>query len=139
MTLTFPDFYTKELKLAKFNDARTVYDYGKLLITKKSDKLNYKSLYPNKFDRQKVFLVDNTFHQFITAAMKDFNYIDTAHFLEIFRNWWNIVNNSKNVKGNRKRNEFSKPISNINDFRCELLKKYLIWLNSWKNWRQIVI
>lgn len=65
--------------------------------------------------------------------MKDFNYKDTAHFLEIFRNWWDIVNNTSNVKGNRKRNEFCKPILNFDDFRCQFFFKFLTWLNSWKN------
>lgn len=35
-TFTFPDFYTNELRLAKFNDIRTVYNSEKHLIAKKA-------------------------------------------------------------------------------------------------------
>ena len=43
------------------------------------------------------------------------------------------MNNTSSLKGNIKRNEFCKPISSLNDFRCEFLKKFLIWLNCWQN------
>lgn len=82
----FPNFYMNEVRISKFNDLRTVYDSEKHLIVKKAYKLNYKSLYPSNLERQKVYLVDNIFHHSTIASMKDFNYSDIAHFLEIIRN-----------------------------------------------------
>lgn len=132
LAFVFPDFDTSEVKIAKFKDLRDVYNSEKHQVVKKAFKLNYKSLYPTNLERQKVYLADNIFHHTTIATMKDLKYNSTAHFLEIIRNWWDIVNNTSTYKGIVKRNEFSKPItSDPNDFRVKFLRNFLIWLDKW--------
>ncbi|XP_045482104.1 uncharacterized protein LOC123686148 [Harmonia axyridis] len=131
-TFVYPDFETGLIKYAKLSDVRKVYEAEKNSIIKKAYKLNFKTLFPNSFERQKVSLVDNLFHDTTIAALKDFGFNDTADFLQLIRNWWDIVNNTSVIKGIVRRNEFSKPISNEDDdYRVKFLEKFVVWINKW--------
>lgn len=132
-TFVFPDFEKDEMHFAKFSDLTFLYNKEKNSIVKKAYKLNYKSVNPTNLERQKVHLVDNIFHHSTIASAKDENLHDTAHFLEIIRNWWDIVNNRSTVKGMIKRNNMSEPIksSSGTDERILFLNNFLIWLRKW--------
>lgn len=131
-TFVYPDFETGLIKYAKLSDVRKIYEAEKNSIIKKAYKLNFKTLFPNSFERQKVSLVDNLFHDTTIAALKDFGFNDTADFLQLIRNWWDIVNNTSVIKGIVRRNEFSKPISNEDDdYRVKFLEKFVVWINKW--------
>ncbi|XP_044766292.1 uncharacterized protein LOC123322410 [Coccinella septempunctata] len=130
-TFVYPDFETGLIKYAKFSDLKKVYEAEKHSFIKKAYKLNFKTLFPNNFERQKVSLVDNLFHDSTIAALKDFGFNDTADFLQLIRNWWDVVNNTSVIKGVIRRNEFSKPISGIDDYRVQYLEKFVSWINKW--------
>lgn len=131
----FPDFVNNDnIKMARFKDLRDAYDSEKHLVVKKAYILNYKAMYPTNLEKQKVYLVDNIFHHSTIAAMRDFKYNETADFLEIIRNWWDIVNNTSTFKGCVKLNQFARPVtSDSNDFRVSYLQNFLLWVDKWES------
>ncbi|KAJ3644415.1 hypothetical protein Zmor_022148 [Zophobas morio] len=132
-TFTYPDFNNFEhVKQARLEHIRIFYNQEKELMVKKAFKLNRKTLYPNNFERQNVKLSDNVFHDTTIAALKTIPaYHETADFLQIIRNWWDIVNTKNIVKGIAKRNRFSGPIHSMDDEKIQFLKKFLLWLEKW--------
>jgi hypothetical protein len=137
-TFVFYDWDDLEtLKYAKFKNIRDIYYEEQNSLIKQAFKLCYKSVYPTVFERQKVILADNIFHQSTISCLKSKGMNDTAQFTEIIRKWWDIVNNSSVMKGQIKRNEwctpFEKPLeSNLgNDVKLEFLKKFVVWLDKW--------
>lgn len=135
LTFVYPDFndHSKQKK-ASFNHLRKQYTDESKLQIRQAYKLCHKSLYPGNLDRQKVYLVDNIFHDStISALQRKENHKETAEFLEIIRKWWSIVNVKSFTKGNRKRNEWCDPIFGLNDKKLFFLKSFLKWLESWKN------
>lgn len=133
-TLAYCDFESDTLKYAKFQDLRNIYDKEKSLLAKQAYKLNNKSLYPSSTERQKVHLADNVFHHSTISSLKNMpNAQDTADFLEIIRQWWDIVNNRSFLKGRLKRNDWCKLFESQLDLRINFLHKFVIWLDKWQN------
>lgn len=134
LTFIYPDFNDNSIhKKASFNVLRTQYKAEVNLQIRQAYKLCHKSLYPGNLDRQKVYLVDNIFHDSTISALQcqdDFK--ETADFLEIIRKWWSIVNVKSNTKGIRKRNEWCDPIFAANDKKVLFLKSFLEWLENWQ-------
>ncbi|KAF2883780.1 hypothetical protein ILUMI_22366 [Ignelater luminosus] len=125
------------VKYAKFQHLKDVYQAEKNLIVKQAYKLNYESLYPTVLEKQKVNLADNIFHASTIACLNcNNNYKETAEFLQIIRNWWDIVNNRDVIKGEIKRNDMCKPFKSSSDDRIEWLKKFADWLQRWHNLTQ---
>lgn len=131
----FPSFENPTIKQrASFMDLRNFYKKEINSINKKAYKINDKTLYPNTFERQNVSLVQNIFHDSTIAALKWENVSNgTATFLEIIKQWWDIVNVKNVIKGKIKRNEWSTPIYSSSDFKIEYLQKFLKWLDHWHN------
>uniref|UniRef100_A0A6P7GTB0 Uncharacterized protein LOC114346153 n=1 Tax=Diabrotica virgifera virgifera TaxID=50390 RepID=A0A6P7GTB0_DIAVI len=115
-TFIFPDFNHSVLRKSFVKDLRTLYQLEINYLTKRAYKLNHKSVYPNNFERQKVSLVENIFHETTIAALRSCSiYTDTASFLEIIRNWWSIINVKTKFKGQAKRNDLATPIFSDSD------------------------
>jgi len=131
-TFVFCDFETTTLKYAKFQVIKNVYESEKDHITKQAYKLNFKSLYPSSLERQKVHLADNVFHESTIACLKTIpDCKDTADFLQIIRQWWDIVNNRNFLKGTLKRNDWCKPFTDDSDCRLTFLESFVNWLDKW--------
>ncbi|CAG4970430.1 unnamed protein product [Parnassius apollo] len=131
-TFMFHDFETGQIKMACFNDIEKLYkDEGERCI-KKAYKLNSKTLYPSKLERQNVSLVDNLFHNSTISALKSKTESQsTGQFLEIIRMWWNIVNVKNKIKGLLKRDTSSSFISAPDDENIVHLAKFIEWLDKW--------
>jgi hypothetical protein len=111
---------------------RQLYNSEKQCLIKKGYKLSHKSLYPNNLERQKVGLVDNRFHHSTIAAVQDCReYEETAMFLEIIKKWWDTVTTKSTFLGVMKRNDWSGPISDINDEKVIFLKTFVSWIQNW--------
>lgn len=133
-TFIYPDFNTNERKAACFEHLREVYKEEKFNVVKKAYKLNEKTLFPNSLERQNVLCVDNTFHHSTIATLKSVqDYCGTACFVELIRQWWDIVNCKSILKGQMKRNTWSCPIYNIDDIKLDFLQKFVEWLNKWES------
>lgn len=137
-TFTYCGFEDDSPKYAKFQDIKNLYESEKKLIVKQAYKLQYKCLYPSVLERQKVHLADSIFHHSTISCLKTRPQCeDTAEFLEIIRNWWDIVNNRDVLKGIIKRNEMCLPFKNASDERVEWLKKFVAWLERWHNLKDL--
>ena len=91
-TFIFPDFESLDssrtsneirAKEACFSDLRDLYNVEAAMIVKKAYKLNFKTLYPNKMERQNVKLVDNIFHDSTIAALEAYSEVN-KHFTSEF-------------------------------------------------------
>ena len=133
-TFLYPDFNDLSvLKKASFHHLRIIHDYEKNLLIKQAFKLNNKTVYPSSIERQNVSLVDNLFHRSTIAALKEIDdYNETVDFVEIIRNWWDIVNSKSVIAGKIKRNEYSGPIHDLNDSKLKYLKQFVYWIRKWR-------
>lgn len=81
------------------------------------------------------------FHESTINALKfygqrdgqDVNWLQTAKFLEVGCQWWNIVNVKSTSLGRRKRDDSRLPIYEENDESLQFLEQFLDWLIRWKN------
>lgn len=94
-------------------------------MIKKNHKLNFKTLFRNKFERKDVSSVDNLFQEKIIVALKDFGFIHTVDIMQLFRNWCDRIHNTSVLRDIIERNEIFTPISDIVDYRVKYLEKLL--------------
>jgi hypothetical protein len=136
-TFVFCDWEDLEtIRYAKFQNLRDIYHAEQNSLAKQAFKLCYKSLYPSVLDRQKVILADNIFHSSTVSCLKSKSINDTAQFCEIIRKWWDIVNNTSNIKGKIKRNEWCTPFEKEHiddDVKLQFLKKFVLWIDQWNS------
>lgn len=136
-SFVFPSFLDhKKLLVAKFSKLRDLYKKECNCLLKMAPKLNYKTVYPSTFDRQKVSLVTNIFHETTISALKINSASDdsgTVEFLEIIHKWWTIVNIKNPVKHILHKNSLERQFENDDDDRLKFLADFLDWLNSWKS------
>jgi hypothetical protein len=111
LSFQFPNIDGDEILTASFKSIRDFYTEECGSLVKKAYKLNHKTLYPSNIERQNVLLVDNVFHASTIAALHSCDeYKETAVFLQVIREWWDIMN--------------VKSIINIDDFSPFYLKIY---------------
>lgn len=128
---SFQDFSI--IQQATFKDIRDVYHSEKRSMIKKAPKLNMKSLYPTRFERQRVSLALNIFDLTTIAALSTIDDPDTAEFLEVIQVWFTIMNNRSIVNGMKDRNRWAEPITSFNDYQVEFLKKFVMWVEAWSD------
>lgn len=121
----FSDFSV--VQQASFKD---LHNSEKYKIIKLAPKLKTKTLYPSRFDRQRVPLVLNLIHPTTIAALKTCDYTDTAEFLEVIQTWFKIVNNRSPVIGIQ-REEWNQHMIFSECFQINFLKKFIDWLEFW--------
>ena len=100
-------------------------------------KLSDKVLHPTNIEKTNVLLADSLFHESTIAALRfyteefpDWRY--TADFLQVVRNWWNILNVKSAFIGTRKRNKFMKPVSKEDKNNLATLELFGKWLKQWR-------
>lgn len=79
------------IQQASFKDLRDLHNSEKFKMIKTAPRLNTKSLYPTRFDRQRVPPVLNLIHPTTIAALKTKDCTDTAEFLEVIGKWFTMV------------------------------------------------
>lgn len=132
-TFTYSDWETSELKYASFSHLRDLYTCESNMLIKKAYKLNYKTVYPSNLDRLNVSLADNIFHESTISALDPTNYAQksTGDFMQIIKNWWNIVNTKSPNAGVRTRSDFKMPFRSLDDERLIFLIRFIEWLKTW--------
>ena len=90
-TLEFVHPYTGKTHKAKWSDIIKLYKLEERNIVKMHT-LDYATLYPNNFEKQKVQLVANVFNEKIVALLKMNGMHDTATFVELVTRMWKILN-----------------------------------------------
>ena len=89
--LIFTDPDTGKTVVPKWKDLIEIYrDESQSYI--KYTKLDYASLYPTNFEKQKVHLACNIFNEKTSAELQCHGNIDTAVFIEAVTKLWNNVN-----------------------------------------------
>lgn len=119
---------------ASFKEIRLLYRSQSASLLKTGYRLNYQSVYVNNFNRQRVSLVDNVFHDSTIAAMAASGYEETSDFMKIIRRWWDMNNVHSYLLGQKLLNDDAKPFSRetVNsDERFKWLQQFLQWLKLW--------
>lgn len=89
-----------------------------------------KTLYPTKFDRQRVPLVLNVIDPTTIAVLKTGDTTDTAEFLSTIGDWFKIVNNRSPVKAIQ-RCDLEKYVVTGQRFQVNYLKRFMDWFEFW--------
>ncbi|XP_055379180.1 uncharacterized protein LOC129610592 [Condylostylus longicornis] len=132
MTFLFSDFDTHEMKHANFAHIRELFQQEESYLIKKAYKLNKKTLFPSRNQRQNVELVDNIFHHSTIETLKEIEKMQsTADFCEVIKKWWDICNTKEKFSGDETNDEWNYEISEVNDFRLSFLTKFCDWLSVW--------
>ena len=114
-TLTFFDF-------AKWKDVIDIYkDDIQEEVLVKSTKLNRQSLWPNNFEKQKVYLVLNVFSEKVVARLEQKGNFGTATFIKFVLKMWQILNTSSVFTGNRLNNINMEAFRDKSDVRFSFL------------------
>ena len=107
---------------------------------KYAHKLSDKVINPLALEKTNVSLATAVFDESTTNALKHFSKLDgfqgmadTAEFLQIIKNWWDVLNVKSVFKGKHKRNKFMERIDKDN---LEHVRSYFKQFSSWvKKWR----
>ena len=101
--LEYTDPETKTTGIACWSDLVHVYKRESEGIVKQS-KLDFTTLYPNNFDKQKVSLTLNIFNEKTVAALRLEGREETARFIELVTCMWNMLN-IKSVNAGKRLND----------------------------------
>ena len=116
-------FYSPILKdtiTASWSDLVSIYKEEEHAFLKRTQ-LNYCTLYPNGFEKQKVALVMNVFNEKTVAALKLAGKGETAAFIEAVVKMWNILNVKSPDSGRKLHDEDRYPFNSIDDERLTFL------------------
>ncbi|KAF2884903.1 hypothetical protein ILUMI_21274 [Ignelater luminosus] len=117
---------------ACISDLKELYNSEKNKLVKLAPALSFKVLYPSCIERQNVNLCVKLFDEKNITALKLSNGPHgTIQFLELISCWWKIMNCRTLYGGIHKRDEYMKPIINIQDEKLDFFKNFLKWLNKW--------
>ena len=103
-TLTFRDPDTNENVIAKWTDLVDIYKEEQEGLLRET-KLDYQTLYPNSFEKQKVNLAVNVFNQKTVVALRKRGKLGTAAFVAHVTKMWEIIN----VKSPRESTKLNDP------------------------------
>ncbi len=124
-------------KKASFLHIKQLYNLELGKPVKMAYKLSDKVLHPTNIEKTNVLLADSLFHESTIAALRfyaeefpDWRY--TADFLQVIRNWWNILNVKSTILGTRKRNMYMKPVSKEDQSNLATLELFGKWLKKWR-------
>lgn len=90
-TLEFLHPYTERKIVAKWSHIVEIYRNQEKNFVK-THTLDYATLYPNNFEKQKVQLVANVFNEKTVACLRMNGRIDTALFVELVTRMWKMLN-----------------------------------------------
>ena len=90
-TLIFIDPDSKKEVTAKREDLVDIYKEEQEGCLRET-KLDYQTLYPNSFEKQRVYLAVNVFNQKTVAALRKRGKHDTATFVAHVTKTWEILN-----------------------------------------------
>lgn len=138
----FPDFDIVKDKYctASLMTVKKLYENecGKLL--KFGFTLSQKALWPTAMERQNVKLALQLFNSHVAQSLFDLgnchqllNFESTAMYINIFKNWFDIMNVKSISKGKHSRNDMCKPLDfSKDDPQNIFLNNFLVWLEKWE-------
>ena len=116
----FCDPDSNELMSASWKDLITIYkseSNGDIKLTK----LDHRTLYPNNFEKQKVYLVCNVFNEKTCIVLAQNNMKGTHTFVRNVTRMWNILNIKSPTVGIRINDDDRQPFIDSNDERLTFL------------------
>ena len=119
-TLKFTCPETGRNVVAKWSDLVAIYNEEMSSFIKHT-RINYASLYPTNFEKQKVALVLNIFNEKTVAALKLRKCDDTALFVEHVTKMWNMLNIKTPHDGTKLNNDDRYPFTSEDDCRFDYL------------------
>ena len=121
-TLQFKDPETKKTFVAKWSDLRKIYKEetdGSIL---RETKLDYTTLHPNNFEKQKVQLVVNIFNEKTVAKLQGRNeMIGTYTFVKLVTRMWNILNTKSPESAKRLNDPDREKFTDCQDSRLDFI------------------
>ena len=88
----------------------------------KSTGLNFVTLFPNNFEKQKVSLALNIFNEKTVAALRQEKGEETARFIELVVRLWRMLNIKSRKAGKRLNNPDRNPFNSPNDKGFDFLR-----------------
>ena len=88
----------------------------------KSTGLNFVTLFPNNFEKQKVSLALNIFNEKTVAALKQEKREETVKFIELVVRMWKMLNIKSRKAGKRLNDPDRNPFNSTNDKRFDFLR-----------------
>ncbi len=135
----YPGFLNShEEKKAHYNHLELLYNLELGKPVKIAYKLSDKVLHPTNIEKTNVLLADSIFHESTIAGLRFYakegrpEWDDTANFLHVVRNWWNILNVKNRNLGFRKRNKLMKPVTVNDSSNLDILETFGAWLKRWR-------
>ncbi len=127
----------KEELRAEFSHIEELYKKELGKPVKLAYKLSEKVLHPTAIEKTNVLLADSLFHHSTIQALNFYSsehpaWQETAAFLQLIRDWWNVVNVKTPFLGQKKRNPYQEPISSVDDHNMTALKNFGDFLKKWK-------
>ena len=122
LKLEFKDPDSGKVVHARWSDLKSIYK-EEMDNSVKRTKLDYQTLYPNNFEKDKVSLILNVFHEKTVTALKQKKLYDTAIFIEKVMKIWNILNVKSPWDGKNLNDPDRFPIKDPNDERLDFLLK----------------
>ena len=121
-TLDFKDPDSGRIVQAKWSDLKKIYnDESQNII--KSTKIDYRTLFPNNFEKQKVSLVLNIFNEKTVVALNLKGCNGTALFVQQITRMWHILNIKSPTEGRNLNDPDRHPIHSSDDDRLIFLEK----------------
>ena len=103
-------------------------------------KLSDKVLNPLALEKTNVSLATSVFDESTINALSYYGesgmpgFADTAEFLQIIKNWWDVLNVKPPCKGKHKRNKFMEKIDpNNNQEVREYFQRFSTWIKKWQS------
>ena len=117
--LRFPSS-EQETVIAQWKDLVDIYRAEEHSIVK-STKLDYATLYPTNFEKQKVSLAINVFNEKTVAALRLFGHKETAIFVGEVTTLWNCINVKHSDKGRNLNDPNREPFTSAYDYRFQFM------------------
>lgn len=117
---------------ASFSSLRELHEAEQSSIAKVAYGLTHKALHPSNLERQNVRLALKVFSGFVSAALRIRGEElrlevaeGTAQFIDVIVKWWDIVNVKSPHKGQRLRNVWQEPVSEVNCHQLKYLDEFV--------------
>ena len=127
-----------EFLSGNFAHIRELYELELGKPIKMAYRLSDRVLNPASIERTNVSLADACFHESTINALKYYanhgfpNFLQTANVLQIFRDWFNVVNVKSLYSGHRTRDDNRAAITRDNKTSANYLVTFTSWLKKWK-------
>ena len=122
---------------ARFSDIESLYDIEIQKAEKMAYKLNKKMLNPNSIEKASVQLAtacfhESTFYRLLYYSLNGYpHFKETAKFLQIIRDWFNVVNVKSQYYGQKSRDNRRNAIHFNDREQLDFLRDFHSWLKTW--------